>query len=125
MKTLTHIAATAAIVLASTTAIAEPLNSTAKFTSITETRSIEMPAAENKQDAYDWAYVQLQNLQSQTPEQLKKSLKVWSPSNIKSNSLHLKDQGFVTVEERMNNDGDLEYVGIANVRYHYLNREDN
>ncbi|MDF4307069.1 DUF3316 domain-containing protein, partial [Vibrio parahaemolyticus] len=45
--------------------------------------------------------------------------------NVKSRSTHLKDGGFVTVQERMNEDGQLEYLGKVNVKVHYAERDNN
>ncbi|CAH8226271.1 hypothetical protein VAEKB19_4320004 [Vibrio aestuarianus] len=44
---------------------------------------------------------------------------------MNSKRTHLENVGFVTVQERMNENGELEYVGTVNVKVHYVERDNN
>ena len=41
------------------------------------------------------------------------------------NSTHLKDGGYATVQERLNNQGQLEYVAKVHLNVHYRERDSN
>ncbi|WP_434355738.1 DUF3316 domain-containing protein [Parasalinivibrio latis] len=123
MKTLTKLVTAAVIALSSSAVMAKSLPYGSSYTPVIESRAIQVTPADNKKDAFNRAIVQLQSLEAQSSSQLRKSLKVWSPNYIKPYSLHLKENGYVTVDERMNSNGNLEYVGVVNVRFHYLNRD--
>jgi predicted RNA-binding protein with PIN domain len=87
-----------------------------------KTLSVEPTATSDA--AYQQAFAELNALKSMSARELNKELNI-SNFNIASKSTHLKDSGFITVQERMNADGQLEYVGTVNVKVHYAERDSN
>lgn len=77
-------------------------------------------AAESRQEAFQIGLDRIDELKSITPREL--SYEIHAPTNINRYSLHVKDGCYVTVEERMNEDGALDYVGLVNINYGYVSQ---
>ncbi|MGD8171992.1 DUF3316 domain-containing protein [Vibrio sp. TRT 21S02] len=91
----------------------------------TSSTSLFTPAQESKQAAFDSAYQELQGLQASSTRDLRRALNIWVTTPREANSVRLKDNAYITVDERMNGQGEMEYVGKINVTYQYLERDDN
>lgn len=89
-----------------------------------EMKTVSVEPTATSDAAYQFALAELQSLKNLSARELNKELNIFS-FDIASDSIHLKDGGFVTVQERMNEQGQLEYVGTVNVKVHYAQRDSN
>ena len=83
-------------------------------TAATTYESITTPVASSKAAAYEQGVNKLSALKSSSPAQLERSLNT-AFGDIESDSLRLKDGGYVTVQERADATGRIGYVGVVNV----------
>lgn len=105
-------------------ALAKPLYTGGNYVSREEMRTISIDPTATSDEAYQQALSELNALKSMSAGELNKELNIMT-FNVKSRSTHLKDGGFVTVQERMNENGRLEYLGRVNVKVHYVERDNN
>lgn len=110
--------------LIGTPAFANQLNSFGNYISRTDAKTLQVAPTKTKQHAYEAALSKLNALEDTSSIDLNKELKVWS-INVQPHKTHLKEGGYVTVQERMNNNGEIEYVGLVNVKVHYIERNSN
>ncbi|NKJ69464.1 DUF3316 domain-containing protein [Vibrio chemaguriensis] len=110
--------------LTSASALAQPLYSAGNYISREEMKTIYVAPTSTSDTAYQQALSELKTLKSLTASELNKELGILT-FKVKSRSTHLKDGGFVTVQERMNENGQVEYLGKVNVKVHYLERDSN
>jgi len=120
MKTVQSIVIAASIILASASAVAGTMPYSGGNDRV-ESNTIVVSAASTKQAAYQAGLAKLAQLQTASPKQLSQALKVHS-SNIDGTTLHLKADGYVTVQERMDAKGSISFVSFVNVGFHYLER---
>ena len=118
MKTVQSFVIAASILLASASAVAGTMPYSGGNDRV-ESNTIVVSAASTKQAAYQLGLNKLAQLQAASPQQLSQALKVHS-SNVDGTTLHLKEGGYVTVQERMNAKGNLSFVSSVNVGFHYL-----
>ncbi|WP_181389791.1 DUF3316 domain-containing protein [Leucothrix pacifica] len=123
MKTVQSIVIAASIILVSANAVAGTIQSGGGFDRVVN-NTIVLSAAPTKQAAYQLGLNKLAQLNASSPQQLGLMLNVIS-SNAEGNTLHLKDGGYITVQERMSTGGNTTYVSSVNVGLHYLERNDN
>ncbi|TOL11662.1 hypothetical protein CGH93_04990 [Vibrio parahaemolyticus] len=112
------------MVMTSASAFAQPLFTGGNYVSREEMKTISVTPMATSDEAYQQALSELNSLKTMTARELNKELNILT-FNVKSRSTHLKDGGFVTVQERMNEDGQLEYLGKVNVKVHYAERDNN
>jgi hypothetical protein len=110
--------------MTSASALAQPLYAAGNYVSREEMKTIYVAPTSSSDEAYQQALSELNTLKSLPASELNKELNILT-FNVKSRSTHLKDGGFVTVQERMNENGQLEYQGKVNVKVHYVERRDN
>ena len=110
MKTITTILLGASAIMLSASAFANVGSQTFK----TE-------AVDSKDAAYSLGLGQLQKLKSETGYQLSKHLSTPADTYKEKNSIKLNDGAYVTVQESMNEQGNIVYTGLVNVTYHYKN----
>ena len=123
MKTIRSIVIAASIVLAS--ASASVIAGTIPFgagNDRVESNTLVMGAVATKQVAYQAGLSKLTQLKTASAQQLSQMLRVNS-FNIDGRTLHLKD-GHVTVQERMGANGNISFVSLVNVDFHYLESSD-
>ena len=118
MKTVQSFVIAASILLASASAVAGTMPYSGGNDRV-ESNTIVVSAASTKQAAYQLGLNKLAQLQAASPQQLSQALKVHS-SNVDGTTLHLKEGGYVTVQERMDAKGGLSFVSSVNVGFHYL-----
>ena len=121
MKTVQSIVIAASLILASASAVAGTIPYSGG-NDRAESNTIVVSAASTKQAAYQAGLNRLVQLKTASPQQLSQSLKVHS-SNIDGTTLHLKTGGYVTVQERMDAQGNISFVSSVNVGFHYLDTE--
>ncbi|WP_447034039.1 DUF3316 domain-containing protein [Vibrio parahaemolyticus] len=110
--------------MTSASAFAQPLFTGGNYVSCEEMKTISVTPMATSDEAYQQALSELNSLKTMSARELNKELNILT-FNVKSRSTHLKDGGFVTVQERMNEDGQLEYLGKVNVKVHYAERDNN
>ncbi|MDW3115636.1 DUF3316 domain-containing protein, partial [Vibrio sp. 1727] len=110
--------------MTSASAFAQPLFTGGNYVSREEMKTISVTPMATSDEAYQQALSELNSLKTMSARELNKELNILT-FNVKSRSTHLKDGGFVTVQERMNEDGQLEYLGKVNVKVHYAERDNN
>ena len=103
-------------------AFAQPLFTGGNYTNRVSMKSISVASSATSDEAYQQALSELNDLKRMSARELNKELKILS---FKPRSTHLEEGGFVTVQERMNEDGQLEYLGKVNVKVHYAERDNN
>jgi hypothetical protein len=86
------------------------------------TKMIQTTPAQSKQEAYQRGLNKLQQLSASSPVELKQALRIVG-QDVASRSLHLNNDGYVTVNEYMDADGQIYYKGQVNVSYHYAERD--
>lgn len=122
MKTMKTIVLAASIILVSASATAGTLQAGNDVDRV-GSNTLVVSAASTKQAAYQLGLSKLKQLKSSSAQQLSQALKVHS-SNIDGTTLHLKDGGYITVQERMDAKGNVNYVSSVTVGFHYLERRD-
>ncbi|RCR65082.1 DUF3316 domain-containing protein [Vibrio harveyi] len=124
MKAMKTALLVAAMAITSASAFANPIFTSGNYVSREEMKTLSVEPTATSDAAYQQAFAELNALKSMSARELNKELNI-SNFNIASKSTHLKDSGFITVQERMNADGQLEYVGTVNVKVHYVERDSN
>lgn len=124
MKAMKTALLVAAMAITSASAFANPIFTSGNYVSREEMKTLSVEPTATSDAAYQQAFAELNVLKSMSARELNKELNI-SNFNIASKSTHLKDSGFITVQERMNADGQLEYVGTVNVKVHYAERDSN
>ena len=85
---------------------------------ITDSEIIETPVAPTKAAAYDLGVNKLSTLTNSSPRQLEGALD--TPfGDIEMDTLHVRDGGYVTVEERVDANGKVGYIGQVNIDVEY------
>ncbi|MGR5062286.1 DUF3316 domain-containing protein [Photobacterium sp. DNB22_13_2] len=126
MKSLKTIAAATTLVLFSLPSMAStPLIAGSKYSVQSNERVITTETFDTRQDAYAEGLQVLNVLEESKPAELHKMLRVmaWGPKEI--SSLRIQDNGYVTVDEMMSSDGNVEYRANVNVRYEHFRYDNN
>ena len=119
MKTVKSIVIATSIILTSASAVANA----AQYSGSNSQASMDtviLNAAPTKQAAYQLGLTKLAQLQTLSPQKL--SLELHVHGDVEGNTLHLNGGSYITVQERMDTAGSIGYIGIVNVGYHYLKR---
>ncbi|WP_435236997.1 DUF3316 domain-containing protein [Psychromonas sp. PT13] len=83
-------------------------------------QTFKTETVDSKDAAYSLGLGQLQQLKSETGYQLSHDLSTPADTYKEKNSIELNDGAYVTVQESMNEQGDIVYNGLVNVTYHYV-----
>ncbi|SVD82373.1 uncharacterized protein METZ01_LOCUS435227 [marine metagenome] len=104
---------------------AQPLNIIGgNYISREDMKTVSVAPTSTSDEAYQLALSELHHLKTMSAQELNDELRVLTFS-VNSKRTHLENAGFVTVQERMNENGELEYVGKVNVKVHYVERDNN
>lgn len=126
MKSLKSIAVATTLVLFSLPSMAStPLIAGSKYSVQSNDRVINTVTFETREAAYAEGQHMLNVLETSKPAELHNMLRVmaWGPKEI--SSLRIQDNGYVTVDEMMGSDGNIEYRANVNVRYEHLRYDNN
>ncbi len=121
MKYLKMLFVVTSLTLMSSTLFAKAMYASGDYTSRTDVKVIKTIPANTKQDAYDAAFTSLSSLHNSSPSDLNRQFNIRNV-NVKAKKTHLKEDSFITVQEQMNRNGNIEYVGLVNVKVHYIKR---
>ncbi len=124
MKAIKNTLFVTVLTMTSLSAFAQPLFLGGNYISREEIRTISVTPTSSNEQAYQEALSELNALKQMTANGLNKTLNL-SRFDTSSNKTHLKDGSYITVQERMNEAGQLEYVGKVNVKVHYAERDSN
>ncbi|CAL6172275.1 MULTISPECIES: DUF3316 domain-containing protein [Vibrio] len=113
------------IILTSATSIAQPLYSGSNYMSRVDHKIVSIDAVSSKQQAYTLGAEKLSEFEAMNGGDLSAALVPVRSYGITRNTTHLKDKGYVTVQERLNNQGQLEYVAKVHLNVHYQMRDSN
>jgi site-specific DNA-cytosine methylase len=122
---LKKIALTGSILLASAASVAAPMSSGGNYVSRVNHKVVSIDAASSKQQAYELGAEKLAEFERMTGQELSSELVSGRIYGSARNSTHLKEHGYVTVQERLNNQGQLEYVAQVHMSVHYQERDSN
>ena len=113
MKKLSTLVATSILLVSATAANAFTIYQD-PTTTMTDTYS-------SRDAAYQAGLNKLTSLSSASPSQLAEELDIFVTDNMKEDTIHLNNGAYVTVQERMNDNGQVEYTGVVNfdVDYEY------
>ena len=111
MKTLTTLIVTSALLLGTTAASAANLYQ--------DPTSVKTEAFNSRDAAYQAGINKLSALENASPRQLSREVDLFVTDNMRANSVKLEDGAYVTIEERMSANGELEYVGVVNIDIDY------
>ncbi|NOH63818.1 DUF3316 domain-containing protein [Vibrio sp. RE88] len=126
MKALKTALLVTTLAITSTSVFAQPTFNGGRYINREEMKTISVEPAATSDAAYQQALVELNALKGMSSRELDKKLNISLLSfDVANNSTHLQDGGFVTVQERMNENGQLEYLGIVNVKVNYAERDSN
>ncbi len=124
MKSIKTALIATVITMTSVSAFAQPFINGGNFVNHEEVKSISVTTTATSEEAYRNALLELNSLKSLDSDELNKELHIQS-FNVEPQSTHLRDGSYVTVQERMTGDGQMEYVGKINVKVHYAIRDNN
>lgn len=110
--------------LISASALAQPYFVGGNYVSREQVKVISVAPASSSEAAYQNALSELSSLIAMPASDLYKELRI-QKYDVDSRTTHIKDGGYVTVQERMNEDGQIEFLGNVNVTVHYAERDDN
>jgi hypothetical protein len=119
MKTFQSIILVALIAFVSVNVTAGPLKVSSDELVQSNANTMVIRSAPTKQAAYQLGQSKLMQLNGMSSQKLSNVLQV-SSLNLKGDTLHLKDGGYVTVEERMSASGKTTFVSLVHVDSHYL-----
>ncbi|MCL9775391.1 MULTISPECIES: DUF3316 domain-containing protein [Vibrio] len=125
MNLLNKTLLTSSILLTSAAAIAQPLYTGGNYISRVDHKTLSVEAADSKQQAYNLGSIKLAELEGMTAQELNSKIVRANNYGSNRNNTHLKDEGYVTVQERLNHQGQLEYVAKVHFDVHYQERDSN
>lgn len=125
MNAIKIFAIVTSIVFLSPVAMAHSGASNGGYLNQSNSTLIYTKATQNKKESYLLGLDKLSALESSTVKELKKELNVIEWYSAVITNFHLDDGSYVTVQERMNSAGDIEYVSAVNVTYNYQERGSN
>jgi hypothetical protein len=115
---------TSSILLTSAAAIAQPLYTGGNYISRVDHKTVSTDAVGSKQEAYTLGAEKLLEFEGMSGRDLNAALVLIS-YGIDRDKTHLEDGGYVTVQERLNTQGQLEYVAKVHLYVHYKERDNN
>ena len=121
MKTVKSIVLATSIILLSVSGVASA-SPTSGINSKSSFSSIELNGASTKQAAFQIGTKKLAQLRDLSSNELGLALRVHG--DIQGNTVHMNNGTYVTVEERMDSSGNMNFVSMVNVGYHYLKPHD-
>lgn len=112
------------LALASAAAMAQPIVSGGNYVSRVSHQTVTTQATGSKQASYELGLEQLKSIESLPGNELNSQFVL---TNYDSNSrkTHIKEGSYVTVQERLNDVGQVEYVAQVHFNVHYLDRDSN
>lgn len=116
MKTLATIVVTSALLVSAAAANAGEFERSETNTITTETTS-------SRAQAYQLGVSKLSALKAASPRQLTNEIRVYTP-DIVEETVRLEDDAYITVQERMDANGKLGYVGLVNIELRYTEIDD-
>ncbi len=123
MKLIKKTAVTATLILLSGNVLAgQYIKASGNYDERLATRTFHTASVSTKQEAYKLGLQQLKDLDKISPKERELKLMVNATS---SNNIHVNKDGYVIVQEFMNESGEILYKGEVNVSYHYAERRDN
>ncbi|GMM88821.1 DUF3316 domain-containing protein [Vibrio sp. D420a] len=125
MNTLNKILLSVTCLLVSSVSIAQPLHSSGNYVSRVDHKTVSIDAVSSKQRAYMLGAKKLSEFEGMSGRELSTTLIPVTTNGSRRNSTHLKDGGYVTVQERLNSQGQLEYVAKIHINVHYQERDSN
>ena len=123
MNLLNKMLLTSSILLTSAAAIAKPLYSGGNYISRVDHKTVSTDAVGSKQEAYTLGAEKLLEFEGMSGRDLNADLVLIN--GIVRDKTHLEDGGYVTVQERLNTQGQLEYVAKVHLYVHYKERDNN
>ncbi|MFC3023302.1 DUF3316 domain-containing protein [Vibrio zhugei] len=123
MNLLNKMLLTSSILLTSAAAIAQPLYSGGNYISRVDHKTVSTDAVGSKQEAYTLGAEKLLEFEGMSGRDLNAALVLIN--GIVRDKTHLEDGGYVTVQERLNSQGQLEYVAKVHLNVHYKERDAN
>lgn len=124
MNLLNKMLLTSSILLTSAAAIAQPLYAGGNYISRVDHKTVSTDAVGSKQEAYTLGAEKLLEFEGMSGRDLNAALVLIS-YGIDRDKTHLEDGGYVTVQERLNTQGQLEYVAKVHLYVHYKERDNN
>lgn len=118
MKNLKMIVLASALVIGSATVSAEQYYSGGQFKVRNFPAVVQVDSAATKDRAYQTALVKLKSLKNASGMELQKEINI-AGQQLKRGSLHIKD-AYITVDERMTEHGNIEFVGKIHMDSHAL-----
>ncbi|RVU80670.1 DUF3316 domain-containing protein, partial [Leucothrix sargassi] len=109
---LSALIATSVLLISATAANAN------SFFEETSSKTITTGFADSRDAAYQSGIDKLSALKSVSPYQLSEEVGLFE-SDIQEDTVKVSEQSFVSVQERMNADGKLGYVGVVNIGINY------
>ncbi|WP_104046713.1 DUF3316 domain-containing protein [Vibrio jasicida] len=125
MNLLVKTLLTSSIILISAASFAQPLYSGGNYVSRVDHKTVSIDAVSSKQQAYTLGAEKLTELEDMNGQELESEFMFVRSYGSNKNLTHLKDGGYVTVQERLNNQGQLEYVAKVHLNVHYQERDGN
>ncbi|MFH0267276.1 DUF3316 domain-containing protein [Vibrio rumoiensis] len=125
MNLLNKMLLTSSILLTSAAAIAQPLYSGGNYISRVDHQTVSTDAVGSKQEAYTLGAEKLLEFEGMSGRDLNADLVFIRSYGIGRDKTHLEDGGYVTVQERLNTQGQLEYVAKVHLHVHYTERDSN
>ena len=125
MKSFKTLALSTIIILASSSAMANPVVTSGNYISKASHTILYTDHVTTKEMAYNQALTQLNKLDNSSPTELKKALKITSFESTTTQSINLDDKSYITVQETMDMQGQIQYTGLIHANYHYLERSSN
>ncbi|CAH0525339.1 DUF3316 domain-containing protein [Vibrio sp. dhg] len=122
MKLMKTTFTTAALILLSGNVLAgQYIDTFGNYEERLATRTFHTEAVSSKQEAYKLGLQKLHELDNSSTQELDRKLMITTSTN---NDVHLNKNGYITVQEFMNNAGQILYKGEVNVSYHYAELRD-
>ena len=118
MKNLKMIVLASALVMGSAIVSAEQYYSGGQYKVRNFPAVVQVDSSSTKERAYQTAMVKLKSLKSGSDLDLQREFNV-AGTQLKRGSLHLKD-AYITVDERMSEHGNIEFVGKIHMNSHAL-----
>ncbi|WP_299685552.1 DUF3316 domain-containing protein [uncultured Vibrio sp.] len=123
--TINKVLLTSVILFTSAASVAQPLNTYGSYVSRVDHKTIAVEPANTKQQAYALGAQKLAEFEGMTANELNATLVPMRTYGSAKNTTHLKDDRYVTVEERLNSQGKVEYVAQVHMDVHYQERDSN
>ncbi|EKA5859678.1 DUF3316 domain-containing protein [Vibrio alginolyticus] len=125
MNTLNKLLLTTSILFTSAVTVAQPLYSGGNYVSRVNHATVLTQATSSKELAYKLGAEKLAELEGMNGKELESEFMLVRNYGSNRNSTHLKEQRYVTVEERLNSQGQMEYVAQVHLQVHYQERDSN